>query len=119
MLISTPEATALDLVTFPEYSGGLSNICTVLGEMLEEKIVDLVVLADVAQGYPSAVRQRAGWLLGRAAAYLDITVDLTGLRTASTLRAVPAVLNPSRPRRGGTFDESWNLIINADVEPDL
>jgi predicted transcriptional regulator of viral defense system len=119
MAISTPEVTALDLVQFPACGAGLSNVCTVLGDMLDEKLLDLTVLAGLAPSYPRAVRQRAGWLLERAAGDLETDVDLSELRATATVRTAPALLNPSRPRRGGTFDASWNLIVNANVESDL
>ena len=128
MRVSTPEVTALDLVTWPEHGGGLSNACTVLVEMLEAThdcepgAIDIELLATAALGYPIAVRQRLGWLLefaGSRRGEPAVGLDLGPLRATIVGRSVPARLNPALPRRGAAYDESWNLFVNTTVEPDL
>jgi predicted transcriptional regulator of viral defense system len=118
MKVSIPEITVLDLVANPARGGGLSNIATVMGELLEEGLLDVQRLAELAKEYPTAVSQRAGWLLERVAAEIGVEVDLDPLAAVSHARRKPTPLAASG-RRAGPLDDRWNVIVNADVEPDL
>lgn len=118
MVVSTPAVTALDLVAFPLYSGGLSNVVTVLGEMLAESILDVALVADAAIAYPASVVQRAGWLLEQAAADLGMPVDLGPLEARARRRSTPTPLASSGERRG-PLDRRWNVLVNTPVESDL
>lgn len=117
--VATPEVTALDLVGAPEHSGGISNVATVLREMVEEGIIDPVEVARTSSTYPIAVCQRTGWLLQQAAADAGVDIDMVPLHTSTATRKAPALLDPAVPRRGGVYDQAWNLIINVALEPDL
>lgn len=118
MRVSTPEATALDLVSRPLDSGGLSNVATILAEMIQDGALDLDKLADVAAAYPVAVAVRTGWLLEFVANEAGSTVDVDALHRVAGKRGTPAPLEAYGPRRG-PIDERWNVIINGPVEPDL
>ncbi len=118
MRLSTPECTALDLVLMPRRSGGLSNVATILGEMVQERALDPRRLADLATRYPVAVAQRTGWLLEFVANEVGRTVDLGRLVKVARSRITPATLETHGPRRG-PLDERWNVIVNGTVEPDL
>jgi len=108
----------LDLVASPSHGGGLSNVATVLAEMLEEDRLDPVLLADAASTYPAAVRQRTGFLLEERSGRVGVSVDLAALEQLSAARPTPTPLAPSGPRRG-RVDRRWNVIVNTGVEPDL
>lgn len=116
--VSTPEVTALDLVSRPLNSGGLSNVATILAEMVQEAALDLDQLADVATTYPVSVSQRAGWLLEFVATEAGTTIDTDALHNVAGKRGTPAPLEAHGPRRG-PLDERWNVIVNGPVEPDL
>jgi predicted transcriptional regulator of viral defense system len=118
MRVSTPETTALDLVESPRKSGGLSNVATVLSEMLEEGAIDVAELATLGQAYPASVVQRTGWLLEFVADQAGADVDLEPLRRVSRARSTPTPLASHGSRRG-PVDEGWNVMVNAAVEPDL
>lgn len=115
--VSTPEVTLLDLVSMPERGGGLSNVATIAGEMLEEDAIDVGALASVAQAYPGAVAQRTGWLLEHVGDALDAVPVLDELQAVARRRATPSLLLASGPR--GTVDDRWNVIVNTEIEPDL
>lgn len=115
--VSTPEVTLLDLVSMPRRGGGLSNVATIAGEMLEEGALDTQALASIAEQYPGAVVQRAGWLLEQVAGAVGVEVSLSALQTVAERRASPARLLPSGPT--GRPDERWNVIVNTAIEPDL
>lgn len=114
MRVSTPAVTALDLVTRPRDSGGLSNVATVLIELVEEhRIADGDIIA-VSEHYPTAsVRRLAHLLESFCGAHLD---ELhTRAAPAST---EPAPLDPAGPRRGHV-DQRWHVRVNTVVEPDV
>ena len=121
--VSTPEATVLDLAARPRQSGGLSNVATVLGELVEDSKLDPSKLSAAAALYPLAVVRRVGWLLDRVNDYVDtsdLAVPLRDLVQAGSLEGRRAVdlLAAGGLRRGRT-NSRWGLVENADVEPDL
>lgn len=118
MRVSTPEVTVLDLVERPRRSGGLSNVATILGEMVQEEALDLRVLAEVAAEYPKAVVQRTGWVLEFVAEEAGVHLDLEQLARLAASRSTPTPLASHGSRRGAV-DERWNVILNTAVEPDL
>lgn len=114
LLVASPEATALELVGYPDQSGGLDNVASVIGELVEALDVDRL-LAEAARS-PIAWAQRLGYLL-----------DLTDHRDLAD-KLVPYVhehanvvapLVRSQSRAGAKRDERWKLAVNASVEPDL
>ena len=114
MRVSTPEVTALDLVSRPLDSGGLDNVATVLIELHEEHPLAEPELLDAVDLYPSASSRRLGYLLER---YCALRLDELNALAVKGGRE-PARLDPSGPRRGHV-DPRWNLRLNAEIEPDL
>jgi predicted transcriptional regulator of viral defense system len=66
VLVSTPEATAVDLVGYPSHIGGLDQAATVLGELAET--INSEKLVTAAQTAPMPWAQRLGYLLTKAGA---------------------------------------------------
>ena len=114
LCISSPEATALDLVGYPHRAGGLNQVATVLGELAERLDADkLVAVADTA---PPAWSQRLGYLLER----VDAAEKAGPLKVWVRAHArKSAVLLAGTTRRDGARDEDWKIVVNASVEPDL
>lgn len=115
--VSTPEVTLLDLVSMPNRAGGLSNVATVVGELLEDGALDFGALAAVAEHYPAAIAQRTGWLLDWLAGELGSTVRLDELHHVASQRTAPTPLVPGVS--GGVLDDLWNVLVNTSIEPDL
>jgi predicted transcriptional regulator of viral defense system len=114
LLISTPEATALDLVGYPHRVGGLNQVATVLGELAEQ--LDAKTLVAVADTAPPAWSQRLGYLLERIGA----AEKAAPLRTWVLDRARKfAVLVAGTKDATGDRDKVWKVVVNATVEPDL
>src|SRR5260370_33386078 len=61
LLVSSPEATALDLLGYVEHAGGLNQVATVLSELAER--IDPDKLAKAARTGPGGWAQRLGYLL--------------------------------------------------------
>ena len=115
LAISSPEATALDLLRFAHRTGGLGHVLTVLQELGE--VLNGARLAREAKRDGCLVyAQRLGWLLERTrfagrARKLHDWVDA---------EAPPrAVLVPGMPVGGSAWDRRWRLLVNAEVEGDL
>jgi predicted transcriptional regulator of viral defense system len=117
MRVSTPEVTVLDLVGDPAYGGGLSNIATVISDLLEDDKILIGSLAKAAVDYPVAVVQRTGGMIEHAANDTGKSIDLDPLLEIAKRRAERTLLSPSGPRRGNT-DRRWHVVVNAAVESD-
>ena len=114
MIVSSPEATALDLMRFPHAAGHWNNVATVLVELAEK--LDAARLVEAAKMGQLPDAQRLGYLL-----------DLVGeSQLAGPLadwlaarRTTVVSLRTDMPTDGYQVDARWRLIPNEDVEPDL
>lgn len=111
--VSTPAATALELVGYADRCGGLSQVATVLAELAEA--IGPEALAAEGRRAPVAWGQRLGWLLERVDQPVLAAALLPDVETRA---AAPTPLRRSSPTRGAPRDARWRLIVNADVEPD-
>jgi predicted transcriptional regulator of viral defense system len=110
MTIAARETTVADLAWQPKLGGGLSNVATILREIGE---LDGEQLARIAPLHNRATARRLGWLLER----FRPDVDTHWLRVVAEVdRGDPSALVPGRP--GGHKDRTWNVRVNAAVEPD-
>jgi predicted transcriptional regulator of viral defense system len=114
LAVSTPEATALDLVGYQHRAGGLSQVATVLSELAER--IDPQKLAAAAATAPPPWAQRLGYLLVRGGA-ADRTEPLKEFVRARARESAP--LLPGAPAKQAERNDDWKLYINADVETDL
>jgi predicted transcriptional regulator of viral defense system len=112
--ISTPAATAFDLVGYPRHAAGLDNVATVLAELAEQ--IDGVDLRRIAELSPIAWTQRLGYLLDTVGAR-DKTEALA--EYIAQKKPVVVALLPSKPRKGISRLERWRLLVNAKVEADV
>jgi predicted transcriptional regulator of viral defense system len=110
--VSTPEATAFDLVRYAANLGGLSAVASVLSELAER--LDPNRLAEAAAlGVQLSVVQRAGYLLDRVGAN-DKTGPLADWLAAQRPRRALLRAGPG-PRRGRA-DARWAVLENEAVE---
>ncbi len=114
--VSTPEVTLFDLVEASDEGGGLSNVATIVGELLTDERLDKSALAQVRQLYPSAVAQRVGHLV-------DFMADETGVRfdTNELNEALGDVRYRELSPSAGDGERSgrWHIINNTEIEHDL
>jgi len=113
MLISTPEATALDLVRHPSACGGLQNVAGVLRELAER--IDGARLVDAARGVERTVAQRLGWLLDHLGASERAEPLARALATGPVF---PTPLRPDLPDGSLEPDPRWHVLVNATIEED-
>ncbi|MFT4553736.1 MAG: putative transcriptional regulator of viral defense system [Chlamydiales bacterium] len=113
--VSTPEATALDLVAYPGPSAGFSNVLTVLEELVESLDLDAFREAlKTKRKIPNL--QRLGYLLE-----LLNEEKFAGALEERLKGCYPdkAMLEPRSPSRVGEYSKRWKLIINEEIESDL
>ena len=114
IVVSTPEATAFDLVGYHHRAGGLSNVATVLSELAEK--IDPERLVKAAPAAPVPWAQRLGYLLELAGAG-GKTEPLQQYVRAHVHESV--LLRPGAPRGTSSRQDAWKLFVNAEVEIDL
>lgn len=111
VIVSSPEATALDLVGYVGHAGGLNHVATVLSELIER--IDGEKLAAAARTVPVAWAQRLGYLLER----LGFNATTAALKDYVREHAKQStLLLPRAPRRRSRRNKDWKLLINVTVE---
>ncbi len=114
--VSTPEATAFDLIQYVRKAGELSNVATVLIELAEK--INPQKLSQVAEIYGEfSVAQRLGYLLDTFVG-IDKTKPLHAWLEKQNTNLVALRPNWNRAKKADR-SEKWNLLINEDVEPDV
>jgi predicted transcriptional regulator of viral defense system len=114
--VSSPEATAFDLVRYARHIGGLDSVATVLVELAES--MDPQKLAETATCESEVAQvQRLGWLLDhlRQNALADAIHE-----TLPAAKLLPrASLDPAAARSGHSGRNRWRVLENAEPETDL
>ena len=111
VLVSTPEATAVDLIGYYNHIGGLDQVATILSELADTLDPDKLVVA--AQTAPITWAQRLGYLLE----LVDAGTQAQALKTYVNTNARQAtLLLPSISQKISKRAEGWKLDINAEVE---
>jgi predicted transcriptional regulator of viral defense system len=108
--VSSPEATAVDLVGYEKRVGGLAQAATVIAELAERIHPDR--LAAAARTAPVSWAQRLGYLLDLIGA-----ADKASSLQRDVLRRArgTVLLVPSSPN-DGPLDRRWRLRINTEIE---
>jgi predicted transcriptional regulator of viral defense system len=112
--VSTPEATAIDLVGYPRHAGGFSQITMVLSELVER--LDPQRLAQAAETAPVPWLQRLGYVLDHVGA-ADKTLALSAFVRKHAHEPVPLV--PGARYSKSSRDAHWRVYVNVKVEADL
>lgn len=114
--LSSPEATAMDLLLYPHQAGGINHITTVLTELIE--IIDPQKLLILAQSTKeNAWLQRLGYILEQ--------IDIEGSDCIKLLKKYIQKIDPSYTPlvpgnvRGSIWNKDWRVIVNKEIESDL
>jgi predicted transcriptional regulator of viral defense system len=112
MRVSTPEATALDLLRYRAAAGHIGHVVTVLAELAEKMDpVRTVEAAKLDDNLPNA--QRLGYLLDLVGAS-EMSSELAAWVAERGHRYV--ALRPDRPSEAASKDSRWRLLINDKIE---
>lgn len=115
MRVSTPEATALDLVRHVRVAGGLSNVATVLAELadrLEPRLLDAAIAGEAE----NACLQRLGYLLDRVG-HPQLARPIA--RRISRTQPRWVRLDPGKRAAEGVKAEAWRVVVNSAIELDV
>jgi hypothetical protein len=115
LIVSTPEATAFDLVRYMPQSGNLNHVATVLSELADN--LNPTLLKKVAEDFPLVYSQRLGYLLEHLN-HENLAVVLASY-VKKHKPALFALLRPGKNIANPQKDDKWHLIINETVESDL
>lgn len=113
--VSSPEATALDLIHYARSIGGLDRAMTVIQELAESMDAAKLIAAVKAEGN-LVCAQRLGWLMEKAG-HGALVVGLA--RFIADHNPPFTRLDPSLPAGAAEKNIRWRLLINTDVEGDL
>jgi predicted transcriptional regulator of viral defense system len=111
IFVSTPEATAFDLVGYQRRVGGLDHVATILAELAER--LDPEKLASAARSAPVSWVQRLGYLLER----VDAADKAAALKDyVATVAKQPVLLLPGTSIKKAHREAAWKLAVNVEVE---
>ncbi|MHB8879833.1 MAG: type IV toxin-antitoxin system AbiEi family antitoxin domain-containing protein [Myxococcaceae bacterium] len=110
--VSTPEATALDLLRYLEAAGHLGNVVTVVAELAEKMDAQQLAFVAKAEG-DVCTAQRLGYLLERVGGG-EVGAALAAWIASVRPRFVP--LRSDRPARRAAKDARWRVLVNEKVE---
>lgn len=113
LVVSSPEATAIDLVGYTSRAGGFSNVATVLSELAEKLDADKLAVAAATAPLPWA--QRLGYLLDHLG-FGAKTGPLQEYVQHSAKRWVALSTKGKEPHAGR--NKEWKLRINEKIEMD-
>jgi predicted transcriptional regulator of viral defense system len=118
--ISSPELTAVDLLTYSNNSGGLNHIATVLTELVD--VIDPKKLIDLAKHLNQNIWfQRLGYILEKidpidTERNQKIINTLSKYLESKKLRFIP--LAPEISSTDYPRSKKWMVIENTDIESD-
>jgi len=110
--VSTPEATALDLLRYLDAAGQFGHAATVLSELAEKMDPGRTVEAAKLDGsLPNT--QRLGYLLDLVGAS-EVSEGLADWVAERRPRYL--ALRPDRPSDAASKDSRWRLLVNEQIE---
>lgn len=114
--VSTPEATALDLIQYMSICGSLGNVATVLLELSDKLDAKKLLNTAVDGEYEFPVVQRLGYILeflGKAGLVQSL-MDLVRKKKPKYIK-----LRPDLEKGASLKNEDWRVIPNDVIEVDL
>lgn len=115
--VSTPEATALDLVRFYKSSGYFSHIATVLSELADKLNPDMLIETAQKGAYEWPVIQRLGYLLSLEEVGGETLIEpLAEWIQEAKPRYIP--LAPYKEYKENERDTRWRIFMNESIEVD-
>lgn len=114
--VSTPEVTAMDLVTYPYRCGGFNHVYTVMSELAET--IDPKALAKLLKisCIETTWVQRLGYMLEKLKHTQLSNILYQHITKHPTMHCV---LIPKDNKTKAVHNKKWNLLINAELETDI
>lgn len=128
IVVSTPEATAFDLIQRPILSGGIDYVATLIGDMLTAGLLNINSLCAVADLYPMSVSQRLGYVVeimhGHLQWAIRSPIDMEPLAkivadsNAREVRLMYPSLSGLNEVKRTPLSRRWRLKIDRVLDPD-
>lgn len=118
MNITTPEFTALTLLQYEHATGGLSNVLTVLSELLDVCRFNSLP-PSITAFVPATCFRRLGYMMDRLLHKTSAANALHRFVSATGLTSHRACLHPGMVASACPFDDKWKLYINTQLQSDL
>lgn len=116
-MISKPELTAVDLITFQKEIGGLNRACTVIYELMES--VKFGKLDKSFFDYvPTSNIQRLGYLLEYELGHTEQANILFSKAKTHNCKFQKIPLKSNKPTEYCEINVKWKIIINEEIEID-
>lgn len=116
--VSSPELTAIDLVSFQTEIGGINRVCEVLYDLCEEMNFENLQAAFI-KTLPKTIIQRLGYILD----VILVQDKLAGLLYNKAQKAGivfrKTVLNTAKPMGEFKHNKKWEIIVNEKIEIDI
>lgn len=118
--VSTPEATAMDLLLYTHQSGGINHIATVLTELIEA-INPQKLLQLARSSTKNSWVQRLGYIFEN----IDPNESTQQAECIRLLKEHIQQINPSyvvlieRGIKHFSRNKTWRLIVNTEIESDI
>lgn len=119
--ISTPEVTIMDLLLYPNRTGGLNHIATILSELIEAVDIDKL-LRVMANSKEKAWVQRLGYILDNIETFEENKKELLLNKLQNYLTQEKIFYCPlasEGPILGASYCKKWMIIENTKIESDL
>lgn len=114
---SNAELTAIDIVQYQRYVGGLSRSATILEELVEQ--MDFTGLSGKLFPYTSIPAiQRLGYILEEVLGQKKVADILYAELTSYAGRLRYVLLDTDRPENNTEKNTRWKISINSTIEPD-
>jgi predicted transcriptional regulator of viral defense system len=111
--VSSPELTALDLVSYSPKIGGINRLLPILEDLIE--VMKPSKLYKTAKQYNQVtIIQRLGFLLDCVIGSAELSTPLKKLLNENTYNTVP--LSIAHKSKEGEINTDWKIIINTDLQ---
>jgi hypothetical protein len=110
LAVSSPEATALDLISFSHRLGGIERVLEVI-QGLEGTMTGTGMRSALRAGVPVTVLQRIGCVFEKLK--FDSLADI--VQRALPQRFPPALLQAHGQRAAGPAREPWGIVDNVHL----
>ena len=110
LAVSSPEATALDLIAFSHRLGGIERALEVI-EGLEGAMSVTGMRRALRAGVPVTVMQRIGWVLEK----LEFHSLANIVQRALPKRFPPTLLQAHGRRAAGLASQPWGIVDNVQL----
>jgi hypothetical protein len=108
LAVSSPEATALDLIAFSHQLGGIERVLEVI-KGLEGAMTGTGMRSALRAGVPVTLLQRIGWVFEK----LKFASLANIVQRALPQRFPPALLQAHGPRAAGPARDPWGIVDNV------